>query len=1378
VSVNLSTQGLQTVASGTGIVLGVNADQVENALASRGSFDDTITGNGSGNLLQGRGGNDNISGAGGDDILEGGDGTDTLDGGTGNDTLNGGAGADSVLGQADNDYVSGDGFSDPISSANVLQSPDDQVLNEPSGLVLGRGPNTGILWTVEDHDAFAPPLRLYANDLDGASRGYFDLSGVSNVDWEDLAFYQSGGNRYLYIADIGDNDNVRSNIVIYRVAEPTVPTDVNDPNYRASHGTINVTESLILQYPGGGARDSETLMVDPLTGTIYIATKQEPGAVTSSRLYSYSPSAADWTSGTTHTLTYETEIDFPSDTANDSPSGGDISPNGLEVALKSDNKLVYYARTSTSQTLVQLLSGKPQQVIDGRDTENRETIAFDSTGTTLYSVSEWSDGSPQFVFHYDRGSGADTISGGSENDLIVAGAGDDTATGNAGSDTLYGNDGNDWLYGELDNDAVYGGTGDDHAYGGTGDNLIADGNDSLFGDAGNDILDAGQGNDRLEGGAGDDTLKGNTGNDTYVFAGSTSLGSDYLDVENPNVDTDTLDFSGLTQGININLTTLTPQGNSLLTLTLTNASAIENIVGTTLADNFTGNARPNAISANGGGGNIYGGDGNDTLTGGTGGLDFIYGEAGDDLLQTAEYGTGGTGNDAFGSGVFAVDIGSYNAGYDYFVSGSIVASLTDAAETVVFSYANVGGVNVVTVNGSPIYFGGSVLAPTSTLTALSFYGQGGNDSVDISAFAAAQFPVYAQSVLAGGAGNDTLRGSALADALQGDADNDRLEGLGGNDTLYGGTGDDTYVFSGTAALGNDYVTEWSGQGSDTLDFSAFGNRVSVDLSLTTLQTVASNLGLTLQEVENITGSQYSDNLYGSAVANVIHSGASNDAWNYDYVASGAGNDTVYADSGGYNNFDTGDGDDQIFGNGAGNTYAYGGDGNDYFQNAYDEDGSWTIGFDYVDNGSGDRESYLTFNDAAQSVTLSQAFVGGTRMLTVNGTPVLSGTIYNTPAATLTYLYVGTNGGNDTVNATAVTSTYFSALTGVYVYAGSGNDTVYATNFNDTVVGDEGDDFIFGYAGNDYLYGNNGSDYLEGDDGNDYLYNGGGYDYMTGDAGDDQLYGTGNATAYGGTGDDYFNNTFSSDWVYAESGLDYVDAGAGNRQVLIGLSDATADSLTLSTALVGSTRVVSRGAVPILFGTGFYAPANTLNLIYVYAGNGNDSLNLSAVNSTYFTATPAVQIDAGAGLDTVTGSGFADWIYGGTGDDVLYGNSGNDSIYGADGYDYLTGDDGNDSLDGGAHDDTAYGGPGNDFVGGNTGNDYLYGDDDNDTVSGGDGNDYLYGGNGNDSLTGGIGNDVFSGEAGADTLSAVDGYIDTLYGDGSDSIIRDINDVLL
>jgi len=125
----------------------------------------------------------------------------------------------------------------------------------------------------------------------------------------------------------------------------------------------------------------------------------------------------------------------------------------------------------------------------------------------------------------DQTSGNDTLIGGSGDDLLNVymgtgnkfldgGSGNDTLYGGFGNDTASGGDGNDRVDGNERNDSLEGGVGNDTLYG-------DDGNDSLDGGAGNDKLTGGDGNDSLDGGSGVDELLGGAGNDSYYVRSST-----------------------------------------------------------------------------------------------------------------------------------------------------------------------------------------------------------------------------------------------------------------------------------------------------------------------------------------------------------------------------------------------------------------------------------------------------------------------------------------------------------------------------------------------------------------------------------------------------------------------------------------------------------------------------------------------------------------------------------------------------------------------------------------------------------------------------------------------------------------------------------------
>ena len=99
----------------------------------------------------------------------------------------------------------------------------------------------------------------------------------------------------------------------------------------------------------------------------------------------------------------------------------------------------------------------------------------------------------------------------------------DTLTGGSGNDSIYGFEGHDFLDGASGHDFLYGGIDDDTLVGGEGvDELYgADGDDSLNGGEGNDSIYGGVGNDSLDGGSGIDNLYGGDGNDTYHVRSTT-----------------------------------------------------------------------------------------------------------------------------------------------------------------------------------------------------------------------------------------------------------------------------------------------------------------------------------------------------------------------------------------------------------------------------------------------------------------------------------------------------------------------------------------------------------------------------------------------------------------------------------------------------------------------------------------------------------------------------------------------------------------------------------------------------------------------------------------------------------------------------------------
>jgi hypothetical protein len=135
-------------------------------------------------------------------------------------------------------------------------------LTESSGMAASAL-HDGVVWVVEDGalDQSLPPV-VHGYDPAGTEVATVTLEGWNNRDVEALSL---GPGPTLWVADIGDNSRGRETVVVHTFMEPD------------ELGTATLTPvSYRLRYPDG-ARDAESLMVDPLGGRLYLATKSVIG---------------------------------------------------------------------------------------------------------------------------------------------------------------------------------------------------------------------------------------------------------------------------------------------------------------------------------------------------------------------------------------------------------------------------------------------------------------------------------------------------------------------------------------------------------------------------------------------------------------------------------------------------------------------------------------------------------------------------------------------------------------------------------------------------------------------------------------------------------------------------------------------------------------------------------------------------------------------------------------------------------------------------------------------------------------------------------------------------------------------------------------------
>ena len=213
------------------------------------------------------------------------------------------------------------------SSAGPITDP---ALTEISGIHAGVH-NPGIWWV---HNDSGDTTRVFALDATGAVRGTYALTGATALDWEDIAVVAGAtpGSGTIYTADIGDNPLTRTEIQLYRVAEPDVPT--SGP---AVTTALPGVETLHLTYPDG-PHDAETLIVDPPTGDVIVISKLLFGGTVG--VYR---AAGPLAAGSTTQLTKVDSLTYPSGLAN-AVTGGDVAADGSAVVIRTYGGVRVYNR--------------------------------------------------------------------------------------------------------------------------------------------------------------------------------------------------------------------------------------------------------------------------------------------------------------------------------------------------------------------------------------------------------------------------------------------------------------------------------------------------------------------------------------------------------------------------------------------------------------------------------------------------------------------------------------------------------------------------------------------------------------------------------------------------------------------------------------------------------------------------------------------------------------------------------------------------------------------------------------------------------------------------------------------------------------------------
>ena len=708
------------------------------------------------------------------------------------------------------------------------------------------------------------------------------------------------------------------------------------------------------------------------------------------------------------------------------------------------------------------------------------------------------------------------------------------------------------------------------------------GNDALFGFGGDDTLDGGAGDDLLVGGMGADTLMGGAGMDTISYNVSTA-------------------------GVTINLTDGTARGGDADGDTIVDMGddQIEHVVGSPHDDELTGSRGYNTLSGLGGNDELDGLRGDDTLMGGSGD-DDLDGGRNDDTLEGgygADVLTGGDGSDtaSYAGSMMGVTVRLHNS---KFMGGDAMGDSFGAR--VAATYTDMDDEEQTVMLPDIMHLTGSANADVlagdfRNNTIMGGAGDdkiyGGPDPRNLGPMPSAADRGDATNVdtLMGQGGNDMIFGGAGNDTLDGGGGNDMLNGGGGADTFRGGAGSDMiYADAMDVATGN-----IDGYGVDD-DNDA--NTVDPDADMTDVDTLsfamvenedetgitADLTSATINNIENVVGSEYDDTLTGDAQNNVIEGGAGRDT-----LIGGGGMDTLS-----YENSD--DWVRVMLNDNAAATTSRGharGDTATLFENvtgsAYDDELTGNEAANVLMGLAGDDE--ITGGDEADTVE------GGAGADELDGD---NGNVTDQTRATADVLsYAGSNAAVTVNLATASAS------------GGHATGDTIATFEVEIPAEEEGEDpteldvstfeYVTGSMHDDSLTGDHRANHLTGGGGDDSLRGGAGADLLIGGPGADMLD--------GGEDEDEKDNKLPQTDTNTDGVIDDQDTAAADASIDWAVYKGAAEGVTidLSTSM----------------GTGGEAMGDTLRNIELVWG--------SEKGDTFIASNGADIIEGDGGSDTVS-----------------------------------------------------------------------------------------------------------------------------------------------
>lgn len=244
----------------------------------------------------------------------------------------------------------------------VLGVVQTGMIAEASGIAASKNLR-GCYWT---HNDSGNKPEVYLLDSTAQLLSVITLSGTVNRDWEDVAEGAGPipGKQYVYVGNIGNNAALNTDVQVFRFQAPArIP----------GHQVAVRPDVLNLRYPDG-AKDAESLMIDPIGKSMYIVSKREK------QVGIYKVPQLNFRNNERVTMQKVGTLPYSWITA------ADISQDGLHIAVKNKDNIYYWHRKPGES--IETAMARPAVSLPYVPEKQGEGLTFKTDNSGYITISE------------------------------------------------------------------------------------------------------------------------------------------------------------------------------------------------------------------------------------------------------------------------------------------------------------------------------------------------------------------------------------------------------------------------------------------------------------------------------------------------------------------------------------------------------------------------------------------------------------------------------------------------------------------------------------------------------------------------------------------------------------------------------------------------------------------------------------------------------------------------------------------------------------------------------------------------------------------------------------------------------------------------------